>query len=309
MTDSDDVPPNDPIEDAWFEQDRARGLSLAKTRLAANEGDVVARGWVAVGLAATGAFGQASAALQQTFEALGQNLERAQDEDRKDELRFERAALAGRFLEAVGETHVVDGAKLLVERLSLEHPPALRVLAAEALARSNDAARAMALVKRALAVDPSDSEALYLGARAAARAGRKPNVMSLLQKALDVADGTIAVRLLARYEPDFDGLRTDAEFSALIDPVPREEPLRSLYLALEAGRLEEVLSLAAGAKATAANRLDVLYPWREALELLLDRDGSGSPWEAPLEALQAEVDAHQAKDEESAAWARFCGDA
>jgi hypothetical protein len=52
-----------------------------------------------------------------------------------------------------------------------------------------------------------------------------------------------------------------------------------------------------------------LYPCREALELLLDRDGSGSPWEAPLEALQAEVDAHQAKDEESAAWARFCGDA
>ena len=43
MTDSDDVPPNDPIEDAWFDQDGGRVLSLAKTRLAANDGDVVAR--------------------------------------------------------------------------------------------------------------------------------------------------------------------------------------------------------------------------------------------------------------------------
>jgi hypothetical protein len=308
MTDSDDVPPNDPIEDAWFEQDGARVLALARARLATNEEDLLARGWVTVGLAATGAFSQASATLKQTVDGLAQQLERA-DEDRKDELRFERAALAGRFLEAAGDVHVVDAAKLLVESLSLEHPPALRVLAAEALAGANDAARAMALVKRALAVDPSDSEALYLGARAAARAGRKPNVMSLLQKALEFADGTIAVRLLARYEPDFDGLRSDAEFTALIDPLPREEPLRRLYQALEAGRLDEVVSLAAAAKAAATNRLDVLYPWREALELLLDRDGSGSRWEAPLEALQAEVDAHEAKDEESVTWARFCGDA
>jgi hypothetical protein len=94
-----------------------------------------------------------------------------------------------------------------------------------------------------------------------------------------------------------------------MDPLPAAEPLRTLYQALESGALERVLALSAELKPTAAQALDVLYPWREALELLLDRDGSGSAWEAPLEALQAEIDAHEAKDEESLAWRRFCGDA
>ena len=306
---SDEVEAVDPIEDAWFEQDAGRVVALAEARLASNAADVLARRWLAVGLASSGQVSAGLAALKLALGGFAQRLEAVAQADEKDELEWERAALAGRFLEATAEAHVGDAARLIVDTMKLEHPPALRVLAAEALAVANDAPKAMALVKRALAVDPSDSEALYLGARAAARAGRKPNVLSLLQKAVSVSDGTIAVRLLARYEPDFDGLRSDPEFQTLMDPFPSAEPLRTLYQALEAGEHERVLALSKTAKGGAPNVLDVLYPWREALEVLLDRDGSGSSWEAPLEALQAEIDAHEAKDETSPAWARFCGDA
>ncbi|MDX2009530.1 MAG: hypothetical protein SFW67_05040 [Myxococcaceae bacterium] len=232
---SDEVVTADPLEDAWFEQDAAQVVKLAEARLATNAEDVLARGWLAVGLAASGSFAPALAALKIALSGVAQQLATLADPEQKDELEWERAALAGRFLEAVAEPHLAGAARAIVETSGLDHPPALRVLAAEALAVANDAPKAMALVKRALAVDPSDSEALYLGARAAARAGRRPNVLGLLQKAIAASDGTIAVRLLARYEPDFDGLRADAEFQTVMDPLPSAEPLRALYRALVSG--------------------------------------------------------------------------
>ena len=115
--------------------------------------------------------------------------------------------------------------------------------------------------------------------------------------------------MLARAEPDFDGLRTEHEFLALIDLFPNEEPLRGVYVALDAGDFEKAVTLAEAAKPRVANALDVLYPWRQALEQILDQHASeAQTWLPKFEQVQQDIEAREARDEESPAYARFCGD-
>jgi len=172
--------------------------------------------------------------------------------------------------------------------------------------REGNPVKAMAVLKRALAADATDPESHYLAARLFARLGKRPNMLGHLKKALEHAAGSIAVRTLTRAEPDFDGFREDEEFKTLTDPLPTEPALRRLYAALDAGDFALVATLAAAAEPTANNPLDVLYPYRDALEQLLEADEAA--WSPTLEHVQVELERCEEADQQSAVYARFCGD-
>ena len=54
----------------------------------------------------------------------------------------------------------------------------------------------------------------------------------------------------------------------------------------------------------------MLYPWREALELLLDQESGDDPaLVTTLERVQGDIEAHEDLEEESPVYSRFCGDA
>jgi tetratricopeptide (TPR) repeat protein len=302
----------DPIEDAWLQQDPELVEKLARERVAQDATDAHAHGWLGLALCGTGKTALGQAALTRAFELIRAKQSSAKDEDEQHQLTWALHGIANRLIDFLAENPTLGepAASFVLDTLKFEHPPSLRLLAENALSRDEDAVKAATLLKRALAVDATDPESHYLAARVMARLGKKPPMLSHLQKALDNAAGTIAVRTLARYEPDFDGFRKDAEFTSLIDLFPKEEPLRAVYVALDQGELEKVVTLAEAAKGKVPNALDLLYPWREALEQLLDREGADEKALLPkLEAVQAEVEAHEEKDEESPVYGRFCGDA
>jgi hypothetical protein len=302
----------DPIENAWLQQEPELVEQLARERVAQDPADAASHAWLGLALCITAKTAPGQASLKKAFDLLRAKLAVTKDEDEQHQLTWELHGIANRLVDALAEnpTLGLSAASFVLEQLKLEHPPSLRLLADEAVTRTDDAVKAAGFLKRALAVDSTDPESHYLAARVMARLGKKPQVLSHLTKALDNAAGTIAVRTLARFEPDFDGFRKDAEFLALIDLFPKEEPLRALYAALDAGDFEKVVALATPAKGKVPNALDLLYPWREALEQLLDAEGADEKkWLPQLEAVQAGIDAAEAKDEESPVYARFCGDA
>lgn len=311
-TELDEVEQADPIEDAWLQQDPETVEKLARERLAQDGGDAQSHAWLGLALCLTNKTSAGHASLKKAFELIRAAEAKATDEDEKHMLGWELHGIANRLVDALAEnpTLGLPAAQFVIEQLKLEHAPSLRLMSEDVAVREGDPVRAAGLLKRALAVDSTDPESHYLAARLFARLGKKPQVMSHLQKSLDNAAGTIAVRTLARFEPDFDGFRKDPEFNALIDLFPADALLRPIYLALDAGDFAKVAELAAAAKAKTAHALDVLYPWREALELLLDQDGADAQGLAPkLDAVQAEIEQREDQGEESAVYRRFCGDA
>ncbi len=302
----------DPIEDAWLQQDPEQVEQLARARVEKDGADPQAHAWLGLALCVTAKTSPGQASLSKAFDLVRAKLSTATDEDTQHQLTWELHGIANRLVDALAENPTLGqpAATFVLDTLKLEHPPSLRLLAEDVMNAQHDAVKAAGYLKRALAVDATDPESHYLAARVMARLGKKPQVLSHLQKSLDNAAGTIAVRTLARFEPDFDGFRKDGEFTALIDPLPKEEPLRGVYGALDAGEFEKVITLATAAKGQVPNALDLLYPWREALEQQLDQPGADEKtWLPQLEAVQADIERHEEKDEESPVYARFCGDA
>lgn len=301
----------DPIEDAWLLQDPVQVEKLARERLASAPQDPQSLAWLGLALCTTNKVSAGQATLKQAFELVRAKLAAATDEEEKHVLTWELHGVANRLVDTLAEnpTLGLPAAQFVVETLKFEHAPSLRLISEDVATREGDPVKAAGLLKRALAVDSTDPESHYLAARLMARLGKKPQVLSHLQKSLDNAAGTIAVRTLARFEPDFDGFRKDAEFNALIDLFPTDPVLRPLYVALDAGDFTQVVELAAANAGKAKNALDVLYPWREALELLLDQAEDKTALVKKLDRVQADLEAHEKKDEESAVYQRFCGDA
>lgn len=308
----DEVEQADPIEDAWLQQDLDTVEKLARERLVAEPNEPRHHAWLGLALCLTNKTPAGQGELKKAFELVRAAEAKATEEDDKHLLTWELHGIANRLVDSLAEnpTLGLPAAQFVVEGLKLEHAPSLRLMSEDVAVREGDPVKAAGLLKRALAVDATDPESHYLAARLFARLGKKPQVLSHLQKALDNAAGTIAVRTLARYEPDFDGFRKDAEFSTLVDLFPTDPALRPLYVALDAGDFAKVAELAPAAKGKVAQPLDVLYPWREALELLLDQEGADEKaLSAKLDQVQTELEQREDKDEESLVYRRFCGDA
>ena len=308
----DAIDETDPIEDAWLLQEPELVEKLARERLAVNSEDAQSQAWLGLALCITNKLPSGQAALKKAFELIRAELAAETSEEGRHMLTWELHGIANRLVDTLAEnpTLGMPAAVFVVDTLKFEHAPSLRMMSEDVGMREGDPVKAAALLKRALAVDATDPESHYLAARLMARLGKKPQVLSHLQKALDNAAGTIAVRTLARFEPDFDGFRKDPEFVALIDLFPLDPVIRPLYVALDAGDFAKVVELASANASKAKNALDVLYPWRESLELLLDQAGPEKDKVASeLERVQAEIEAHEGKDEESAVYQRFCGDA
>lgn len=303
----------DPIEDAWLQQEPEVVEKLARERLAKEPDDAQSHAWLGLALCITNKTSAGQASLKRAFDLIRGAEEKTSDEEEKHMLTWELHGIANRLVDTLAEnpTLGLPAAKFVVETLKLEHAPSLRLMSEDVAVREGDPVKAAGLLKRALAVDATDPESHYLAARLFARLGKKPNVLSHLQKALDNAAGTIAVRTLARFEPDFDGFRKDADFNTLTDLFPADPALRPLYVALDAGDFAKAVELAPAAeKAAAANPLDVLYPYREAVELLLDSPEADEKKLGPLlDRLQADIEKLEDADGESAVYARFCGDA
>lgn len=304
----------DPIEDAWLAQEPETVETMARERLSKDANDAKSHAWLGLALCLTNRAPQGQASLKKAFELIRADLEQAIDEDAKHELSWELHGIANRLIDALGEnpTQGVTAAQFVVEGLKFEHAPALRLMSENVATQHGDPIRAAQFLKRALAVDATDPESHYLAARLFARLGKKPQVLSHLQKALDNAAGTIAVRTLARFEPDFDGFRKDAEFSTLVDPFPTDGVLRPIYQALDTGDFAAVVELATASAAKVPNKLDVLYPWREALELLMDQapgDEIDQNLNSQLDVVQSDIEAREDRGEESPVYSKFCGDA
>ena len=189
------------IEQAWLAREFARVEQLASALGPTGEGLV----WLGLAQAATDQLAAARATLRRGFElsvtdppALHAAANRLLD-------LFAHDALAS-----------VDLAHFVVDTLQLEHPASLRLLAEDIALREQDAVRAATTLTRALAVDPLDAETHYLLARLLARLGKKPNVLKHLQAAIKHGEGLLSVQSLARHEPDFELLRKDPEFLALL---------------------------------------------------------------------------------------------
>jgi tetratricopeptide (TPR) repeat protein len=301
----------DPIEDAWLLQEPEQVEKIARERLAANPDDSASQAWLGLALSITNKGQAGQAALKKAFELIRAKLATETDEEQKHILTWELHGIANRLVDTLAEnpTLGIPAAQFVVDGLKFEHAPSLRMISEDVATREGDPVKAAGFLKRALAVDATDPESHYLAARLMARLGKKPQVLSHLQKALDNAAGTIAVRTLARFEPDFDGFRKDAEFVTLIDLFPADPVTRPIYVALDAGDFAKVVELCGPAIGKAANKLDVYYPWRESLELILDTAEDEQAVMKELERVQAEIDGHEGKDEESPVYQRFCGDA
>ncbi len=302
----------DPIEDAWLQQEPEVVEKLAKERLAKTPDDAQSHAWLGLALCVSAKTAAGQAALKKAFELIRVAEAKSSDADEKHILTWELHGIANRLVDTLAEnpTLGLGAAQFIIDGLKLEHAPSLRMMSEDVAVREGDPIKAAGLLKRALVVDATDPESHYLAARLFARLGKKPQVLSHLQKALDNAAGTIAVRTLARFEPDFDGFRKDAEFTALIDLFPTDALLRPVYVALDGGDFATVAERCAAAAGSAANALDVLYPWREALELLLDQESGDDPaLVTTLERVQGDIEAHEDLEEESPVYSRFCGDA
>jgi hypothetical protein len=302
----------DPIEDAWLQQEPEVVEKLARERLAQNPGDFHSHAWLGLALCITNKNAAGQGSLKKAFALIRAAEAKATDDEEKHMLTWELHGIANRLVDTLAEnpTLGLPAAQFVVDALKLEHAPSLRMMSEDVAVREGDPVKAAGLLKRALAVDNTDPESHYLAARLFARLGKKANVLSHLRKALDNAAGTIAVRTLARYEPDFDGFRKDAEFNTLTDLLPSDVALRPLYAALDTGDFVKVAELAAAAEKGAKNPLDVLYPFREAVELILDGEGSDEKkWAPVLDRLQVEIEQCEEADQESPVYARFCGDA
>lgn len=296
----------DPIEEAWFAQNLESVEQLARERLAADANDFQAHAWLGLALYLSKKTAAGQRSLQTAFELINAAALKA-DEEEKETLSWERHGLADKLLDSVHELPLqLSAAQFIVDGLKLEHAPSLRLMVEDVAEREGNPVKAMAVLKRALTADATDPESHYLAARLFARLGKRPNMFGHLKRALEHAAGSIAVRTLTRSEPDFDGFREDEEFKTLTDPLPTEPALRRLYAALDAGDLALVATLAAAAEPTAQNPLDVLYPYRDAAEQLLETDEAA--WSPTLERVQAEIERCEEADQHSAVYARFCGD-
>lgn len=296
----------DPIDEAWFAQNLETVEQLARERLAANPTDFQSHAWLGLASYVSKKTAAGQRSLQTAFELINAAALKA-DEEEKETLSWERHALADRLFESVFELPLqLAAAQFIVDVLKLEHAPSLRLMVEDVAEREGNPVKAMAVLKRALAADATDPESHYLAARLFARLGKRPNMLGHLKRALEHGAGSLAVRTLTRAEPDFDGFREDEEFKTLTDPLPTEPALRRLYAALEAGDFALVVTLAAAAAPTAQNPLDVLYPYRDALEQLSEADEA--EWSATLERVQVEIEHCEEADQQSAVYARFCGD-
>ncbi|PZR04528.1 MAG: hypothetical protein DI536_34155 [Archangium gephyra] len=281
------------IEEAWHAGEVQVVLRLATEALRQNPTAFEPKAWVGLTHWLEGQVPAAQAALREAFDRVR--------ERHDEETDWERHAFCNRLIELAAEGDQVVVARFIVEQLAVEHGTSLRLLA-EGAASSNPVA-ALALVRRAIAADPADAEAHYLAAKFFAGLGKRPLTIKHLEAALEHGAGVLAVRILARVDGEFDGLRADERFNALIDPLP-QGPLRPLYAALAVGRLNEVVALAT----TLDRSLDVLYPLREALERLIDTNAAPSPFDEMLASVNEEIDEREERDEESDAYSRYCGE-
>lgn len=287
--------PLDPIDEAWFRGELDVVARLAQARLASDPTDWRAHAWLGLALFRGTTVGPAQASLSKAAELLRAAREKTTDDELKAELGWELQGLADRLHEAVeASPSVLAAARFVADELKLEHPPSLRVLVEDVAEREGNPVKAATMLKRALAADPTDAESHYLAARLFARLGRRSNLMGHLKKAVEYAEGAVAVRSLARYEADFDGYRDDEAFAQLVDQLPTEPTLRPLYAALEGGDAASVIQLAAALPQT----LDVLQPLRDAHQLAGD--------EAAAARVQALID--EQEEDESPAYSRFRGE-
>lgn len=299
------------IEAAWFERDLRLVEASAQEVLATDASDARALGWLGLVQYLGDKAATAQTTLRRAFAGLRDEEAAAADEDARHIARWAMHTFANHLIDAlaVNPTLGAPAARFVVEGLGFDHAPSLRVLAEEKAGPGGDAVGASRLLKRALALDATDAESHYLVARLAARVGRAAVALKHLQKAIEYGGQLTQADTLARYEPDFDGLRGDAAFIALIDTLPADATLRPLYEALERGEPWDVLALAPAVVDATPQPLDALYPWREALEL---SRASGGPdvaqVEADLAAVEARIGALEAQGQSSAVYRRYLGE-
>lgn len=278
------------IEEAWYAGETEAVRRAAEAELQVDPTAFAPKTWLGLASCHEGEVAAGHRSLRDAFASVR--------DARDDETEWLRHATCNRLVELVPEAEQLQVARFIVDELKVEHGTSLRLLAEHAAA--SNPIEALALARRAITADPADAEAHYLAAKFFAGLGKRALTLKHLELALEHGSGVLAVRSLARVDKEFDGLRSDAAFTSLVDPLPAP-PLRALYASLDAGQMNEVVRLAA----TQPVSLDVLYPLREALERLID---AGEDHEERLAAVNADIDEREDAGEQSDAFSKYCGE-
>lgn len=132
---------------------------------------------------------------------------------------FQSCFLQGQSLHNIGRIEealaVNQESVRRAERVLALNPRDTRVLSlgSGALQAAGDFARAREWVKRALDIDPTDMSALINGALAYSKDGKKDEAITLLERAFNLGFGK---RDWIAHDPDYDPLRPDPRFQALL---------------------------------------------------------------------------------------------
>lgn len=168
----------------------------------------------------------------------------------------------------------------------LEHSPPLQIWhrcrahKLRSLAMWHDGRRDEAVVEMRRAVDlqPTYATGHYNLAAFAAHRGDKAELLARLAQAIThgAKQYVMDYRPIIRDDPDFDGFRSDPDFQALVDTLPKDPTLRSVYQHLQDDEPYEAWKRGAEVLEQAADRLAVLQAMEAALESIcsdLDEHG------------------------------------
>ena len=138
---------------------------------------------------------------------------------------FQAIALSAGVLKTLGREEedraaVAEALSLIERRLSL-NPDDLRALSLGpgALIDAGRVDEGLAMAERAMALAPTDSSVIHNAMCAYAHAGETEKAIELLERRMEHA-GTI-YREWIEHDPDFDSVRDDPRFVAVMEKVPR----------------------------------------------------------------------------------------
>ncbi|HEX2570057.1 MAG TPA: hypothetical protein VH877_10910 [Polyangia bacterium] len=312
------------MADDAYEAERAylggnddRAIERARAALTANPDSLKAMHFLAAALYRKGRHGDAVAVLQRARESIDRARAAATGEEARARCEEQLFALGSELFEAAGEDGAAATATFLTERVGFEHPRALKVIA---VLRTNagDAKGALPLLERAIQLRPGYASAWYNLACVRALLGRREDMLEALTRAItlgraDYADYAGA----ASRDPDFTAFRQDPGFLALVDRLPRDPRLRTLYKAFEQGRYEEVLERGEQLLPNAADALAVLECMQAAVEFIVGDfqehgDDNAALYDKPLShylerqsQIAARIDRLTEEGHKSDVWRRF----
>lgn len=279
------------VEDARF--DRAKGL--IDDLLGVENDHPVALGYLAVVQLRSNARVTGSVTMKRAQEAFETKIESESDDSRKRLWEKLRSSIIHTLFQLASgsDSEVLSLARLILEEVGVQHERAYLALALDFAQTYRQSISApdpqksllndsITLLNKAIEIEPQYASAWYNLACAHALLHQKVEMLETLKKAIDLGRTLYEVdyRVTIREDSDFDDYKQDPEFNQLVNPLPDDPFLRSLYSLLRDGALDQVLIMGQTAREKlpphSSDLLGTLEAMHEAARrVLLDVDENG----------------------------------